>query len=240
MFCLNRAVARIPGLGFVLGVSLLLGQPPPRRLDPSVALEMPVVMRQNIVAGRTEVGTAIQAKLTVATLVNGTVIPKGAILWGEVAESLAKSANAPSRLSVVVKSAQWKDGSKPQIFNFPSTLYLTAWYYPVNGPTLTEDIPEDPPSPRRRNSQHIGGSASYPNPNTSDSPGYSKGSASEAKPSGRSAPPAAPLHRVLMKNMEAARGSDESIAITCARSDIKLDKSTTYVLATGSLLSLSK
>ena len=39
-----------------------------------------------------------------------------------------------------------------------------------------------------------------------------------------------------MKNVESARNSDGAIAITSNRSNIKLDKLTTYVLATNDLL----
>ncbi len=48
-------------------------------------------MRQNVVAGKTPVGTKVEAKLTIATLVKGTVIPEGAVFSGEVVDSVAKS-----------------------------------------------------------------------------------------------------------------------------------------------------
>src|SRR5277367_4444886 len=49
--------------------------------------EFPVTMRQNVKAGKTPVGTKVEAKLTTATLVKGAVIPAGAIFSGEVVES---------------------------------------------------------------------------------------------------------------------------------------------------------
>src|ERR1700722_18474581 len=43
------------------------------------AQEFSVTMRQNVVAGKTPVGTKVEAKLTIATLLKGAVIPQGAI-----------------------------------------------------------------------------------------------------------------------------------------------------------------
>ena len=104
---------------------LSLGQPPPAPQSSTAGLEFPVIMRQNVAAGATPVGTKIQAKLTVATLVNGVVVPQGAILSGEVIESVAKSATDPSRLAIRMDSAQWKNRSAP------IKAYLTGWYYPA-------------------------------------------------------------------------------------------------------------
>jgi hypothetical protein len=42
-----------------------------------------------------------------------------------------------------------------------------------------------------------------------------------------------------MKNLESTRDSDGAVALTSKRSNIKLDKLTTYVLATSDLLSLN-
>jgi hypothetical protein len=95
--------------------------------DPKVAsaLEFPVTMRQNVIAGRTQVGTKIEAKLTTATLMIGVVIPAGAIFLGEIVGSSAKSESDPSRLGLRVDLVRWKNGSSP------IKAYLTAWYYPL-------------------------------------------------------------------------------------------------------------
>src|SRR5271167_996536 len=58
--------------------------------NPTPGLEFPVFMRQKVVAGTTPVGTKVEAKLAVATLVNGTVVPQDALFSGEVTESVAK------------------------------------------------------------------------------------------------------------------------------------------------------
>jgi len=41
---------------------------------------------------------------------------------------------------------------------------------------------------------------------------------------------------VLMKNVESTRSSEGAVILTSQHSNIKLDKSTTYVLAAGDLL----
>src|SRR5271167_2112520 len=67
----------------------LLSQAPPTPSSSFAGLEFPVIMRQKVVAGTTKVGTKVEAKLAVATLVNGVVVPQDAILSGEVIESAA-------------------------------------------------------------------------------------------------------------------------------------------------------
>ncbi len=53
-------------------------------------------MKQDVTAGKTPVGTKVQAKLQVATLVDGTVLPKNTVFSGEVTESVAKSESTSS------------------------------------------------------------------------------------------------------------------------------------------------
>jgi hypothetical protein len=118
-------VVRQAILTVVLGCAALLGQQTPSQQTPSQqtpaqhapaassfsgALEFPVVMRQNVAAGTTPVGTKVQAKLAVATLVDGVVVPRDAVFSGEVTESVAKSVTDPSRLAIRMDSAQWKKG----------------------------------------------------------------------------------------------------------------------------------
>jgi hypothetical protein len=91
------------------------GQPKPAASS-AAGLEFPVLMRQNASAGTTPVGTKVQAKLAVSTLVNGVVVPRDAILSGEITESVAKSATNPSRLAIRMESAQWKNRSGPMVF----------------------------------------------------------------------------------------------------------------------------
>jgi hypothetical protein len=190
--------------------------------------ELPVLMRQAVVAGQTPVGAKVEAKLSIATLVSGKVIPAGATLSGEVVVSEAKTADKPSRLAIRVDSARWKNNSLP--FN----AYLTAWYYP-------QQIAMDDNSASNRTGIHgeagvgagvgIGGARSaapmsrpYPPNNPNDAPNYP-------------APPASTLSasRVKMKDVDSVPLEGGGIAIASSRLNLKLDKSTTYVLATGDL-----
>src|ERR1700685_3777206 len=70
-------------LVIVLGSAVLRSQQPPAAPTPSVPRDFPVIMRQNVVAGTTAVGTKVQAKLVIATLVDNVVIPRDAMLSGE-------------------------------------------------------------------------------------------------------------------------------------------------------------
>ena len=226
-------------LGVVLGSTVLLSQvllsqtPPAARKLPG-GLEFPVNMRQKVAAGKTAVGTKVQAKLTVATLVGGVVVPQHAILSGEVTESVAKSATNPSRLAIRMDSAQWANGSAP------IKVYLTAWYYPVATPTeqyrrimpgdLPSDLPAGPNGGGRQTRRGVVGptpsSLDQKNPTPPPLPGSDTGAAPASDNS---------RHHVLMKNIESTRDSDGAVTLTSKRFNIKLDKQTTYVLATGDL-----
>lgn len=215
----------------VLASVSLLGQVPPAAPVANAsqaAIEFPVVMRQNVAAGKTPVGTKVEAKLQAATLVNGTVIPKDAVLSGEVTESVAKSAADPSRLAIRMDSVQWKNGSAPL------KVYLTAWYYPtatIAPPDLSYGPTDAQHTPRSWN-----GEGPYYDPK---SPAYQPlpGNAKDKDPS---AMPGTSNHRVLMKDVESVRAGDGAIVITSTHSNIKIDKTTTYVLTAGDLLPANK
>jgi hypothetical protein len=224
---------------------MLATQQAPAPTGFSPGIELPVTLRQNVIAGKTAVGAKVQAKLAVATLIGGAVVPQGAILSGEVLESVAKSATAASQLSIRMDLAQWKSGS------VPIKAYLTAWYYPVAAPVRA--LSDDPPatrSPVRWNGsgahQESRFPPSQPAPGTDPDVDIDKdrerdrdrekGSTSRAPGSNIS------QHRVLMKDVESSRkqnnnknNQDGSITLTSTRGNIKLDKQTTYVLATGDL-----
>src|SRR5437016_11244736 len=78
-----------------------LGPAPPA---PASAIEFPVTMKQDVTAGKTPVGTKLQAKLQVATLVDGTVFPRNTIFSGEVTESVPRSGNNRSRIAIRMDS----------------------------------------------------------------------------------------------------------------------------------------
>jgi hypothetical protein len=209
----------------LLGSILLLAQSKPSpqaTASPSSAppgsasvQEFPVTMRQNVVAGKTPAGTKVEAKLTIATLVKGAVIPEGAIFSGEVVESKAKSATEPSRLAIRMDTVQWKKESRP------IKVFLTAWYYPI---LMGQDADVNNQSPDR---PLMGG-------------GYS--TAGGARSSPLSPPDALPpppgrvsQNRAAMKDVEYSVDAEGNVALTSTHANLKLDKSTTYVLATGNL-----
>jgi hypothetical protein len=197
-------------------------------------LELPVVMKQSVVSGKAPVGTKVSARLTIATLVKGTVIPADAVLSGEVTESAAKSGSDPARLAVRMDSAQWKNGS------LPLNVYLTAWYYPLSA--LTPNDPSGQPADAAHGSVSWGGGGPY-NPNSHQAPTL-PGTGADTDRDNRfpSQQSGTSQHRLLMKDVDSVRNSqDGSVMLTSNRSNIKLDKSTTYVLAASdSSLSGSK
>lgn len=174
-------------------------------------LEFPVNMRQNVVAGKTPVGTKVEAKLTIATLMSGTVIPEGAVFSGEVVESVAKTGTDASQLSIRMDSVQWKKQSKAV------TVFLTAWYYPI---LMGHDAEVNDPNDR-----------SIMRPPTSDN------FPDPRRPSDTFPPaPRVSESRIAMKDIESTRGDDGAIVLTSKKFNIKLDKTLTYVLAAGALI----
>jgi hypothetical protein len=233
-------------LTVVLGCAALLGQqttsqqtpsqPTAAALGPSGALEFPVVMRQNVAAGTTPVGTRVQAKLAVATLVDGVVVPRDAVFSGEVTESVARSATDPSRLAIRMDSAQWKKGSASVVLSLASKVYLTAWYYPV-AETRALDHSDESPDDASQSWNHRNRLPTFPDPNGSASEPF-PGRGSGTDPGSLPPSPSSNIskHRALMKNVESTRASDGAVTLTSKSFNIKIDKLTTYVLATGDLL----
>ena len=179
-------------------------------------------MRQTVAAGKTPVGTKVQAKLAVATLVGGVVVPQGAILSGEVTESVAKSATDPSRLAIRMDSAQWTNGSAP------IKVYLTAWYYPLATPTADQGSPS-------------GLTGRWKQPETSDwvAPTPARGTRLHRHFRALTrASVAGARHFQTPRLDEKCRvhaQCDGAVTLTSKRFNIKLDKETTYVLAAGEL-----
>jgi hypothetical protein len=194
--------------------ALLFGQQQPAPSGPSGVREFPVILEQSLVAGKTPVGTKIQAKLEVATLVDGTVIPRNAIFSGEVLESVAKTRTDPSRLAIRMDSVQWND----------SRFYLTAWYYPAEDAS-GQNLQYGPTQPANRT---WNGEGQYPDPNSKIYKPFPGGDANDKSASVPDTPSATiSNHRVLMKDVETASGNDGEIALVSKHSNIKLDKVTT-------------
>jgi hypothetical protein len=212
----------IPRLVLVFWSTCLLGQQKPAASASLRLLEFPVVLQQNVETGKTQVGTKIQAKLAVATLVNGMVIPQNATLSGLVIESVAKTAADPARLAIRMESLEWKNGSAS------IKAYLTPWYYPkaIQMGQSLQYGPLEPPS------KTWNGAGQYP---SADSRVYQPFPGSDSDKSAGSVPdtPSSTTSNrpVLMKNVGTAPSLDGGIALVSEHANLKLDKLTTYVLA---------
>jgi len=191
----------------------------------SQTLEFPVKLQQNVVAGNTPAGTHVQAKLVMATLVDGVVIPDGAVFSGEVTESVAKSDSSPSRLSLRMDSAQWKGGSKD------IKLYLTAWYYPLRSELRSQDNSGAPGT-------HGEVEVTFGQSNVTGPPSAVTTNEPHPFPENLPDPPSSEVstHRILLKDVDAAAKEDGTVEISSTHRNLKLDKNTTYVLAAGTLV----
>ena len=133
----------------VVSTVSIFSQQKPAASAPPGTQEFPVVMQQNVAAGKTPVRSKIHAKLEVATLIGGTVVPRDAVFSGEVIESTAKTPTDPSRLAIRIDSVLWKKGSASV------TAYLTAWYYPSLD-TTGQDLQYGPEQPAKRTWNGLG------------------------------------------------------------------------------------
>lgn len=222
----------IPQLVLIVffSATLLSQQSPASPPNPSGVQEFPVVMQQNVAAGKTPVGTKIQAKLGVATLTNGTVIPRNAVFSGEVTESVAKTKADPSRLAIRMDSVQWKDGTATV------KLFLTAWYYPPQDMT-GQDLQYGPQEPANRT---WNGQGQYPDPNSKVYKPF-PGSDSDKGSSVPDTPNSATSNRrILMKDVESVKSNSGDLELVSKHANIKLDKLTTYVLAADDLVPAKK
>lgn len=218
---IGRSVPSSLAISVLLSVASLGQQKFP---GPAVtgATELPVVMQQNVAAGKTPVGTVVRAKLEAATLVNGIVVPQNAVLSGDVVLSAAKTRDEPSQLAIRMNSVQWKNGSAA------INVYLTAWYYPAtiqSGQSLQYG---PPPSPRGTWS----GQGEYPNPNSgSYKPFPGADPEADKNPVPNTGATKTSDRRVVMKEIDLARSDEGTLVLVSKRTNIKLDKLTTYVFA---------
>jgi hypothetical protein len=212
----------------IFGFATLPAQEKPAASAPAGVQEFPVIMRQNVTAGKTPVGTAVQAKLVVGTMGDGAVFPKNAVFSGTVIESVAKTSTEPSRLAIRMDSVQWKDGSAAV------KIYLTAWIYPTTV-AQGQDLQY---GPQQSQVATWNGEGAYPDPNSrvvKPFPGGDSKSSSDAVPNTTSA--VTLRRRIPMKNVMSGKHDDGTVVIASDHSDIKLDKLTTYVFAADELRS---
>lgn len=215
----------VTNLVLILAASAhIWGQQKPETPAPGLQ-EFPVVFQQNITAGKTPAGTKIQAKLAIATLVNGTVVPRNASFSGEVVESVAKTATQPSRVSLRIDSVSWKNGSAPV------KVYLTAWYYP----SVAESGQNLQYGPEQSLARTWNGAGAYPDPNSPAYKPFPSGD-SDKKDSVPDTPNSVTSkRRAQMKDVETERGSAGTITLVSKRGNLKLDRVTTYVLSSGEI-----
>lgn len=131
---------------------------PGRQTNPTTSVigvqEFPVVFESSVTAGKTPVGTTIQAKLSIATLLNGIVVPQNAEFSGEIVVSQARTKNQPSRLSLRMDSVSWKNGSARV------KVFLSDWFSPripepqSLQPGITISSVDGPPVSNLPTSQH--------------------------------------------------------------------------------------
>jgi hypothetical protein len=201
--------------------------------SPQPSVELPASLQTKVVAGSTPVGTEVRAKLTMATLMDGVVIPQDAVISGHVEQSVAKTADAPSLLKIKFESARWKKGSAPV------TLYLAGCYYPIEFQSPTND--------QTGVHGNIGinmGSASESAPTRTNgglpSSGLPNGGMSGPMDASRldNYPDPQPgttvsevsKHWVRIENVDTVVTSDGSLQIASQQRNLKLDKGTIYLL----------
>lgn len=192
---------------------------------PAQVNEFPIVFQQNLVAGKTAVGTKVKAKLMFATLQNGTVIPRNAVLSGEVLESAAKTSSDPSRLEVRFDQIEWKGGSAPV------KAYVTNWYYP----TALETGQDLQYGPTQSEKTTWNGQGEYPNPNAKSYHPFPGGRTDQGSAAPDTTNSVTSKHRDIVKDVACERLNDGSLILTSKRSNVKLDHYTTYVLLSGDL-----
>jgi hypothetical protein len=190
---------------------------------PAKIPDFPVVLEQNVTAGKTPVGSKIQAKLTLATLLNGTVIPRNATLSGEVTESAARTASDPSRLAIRMDRVEWKSGTSA------IKLYFTGWYYPTVD-REGQDLQYGPPQPATRT---WNGQGQYPDSNSHIYRPFPGSDSAKDSPVPDTPSPTTGSNSAAMKDVEARRTSDGTIVLTSKRTNVKLARYTTYVVSTG-------
>ena len=222
MFC--RSLLLMLVLSLVSFAALLSQQKP--EATSSAPQEYPLILEKGVTAGKTAVGTRVQGKLSMATLVNGKVVPRNAVFSGEVVQSNAKTATEPSRLSIRMESVTWKQGSEPV------QVYLTSWYYP----TISESGQPLQYGPEQPASRTWDGQGQYPDANSKvyrPFPGTDSGNRTSVPSTSNQVPS---NHRVPMKDIDNERLGDGGMLLVSKRSNIKLDNFTTYVFATRGLV----
>jgi hypothetical protein len=209
-------------IAFMLGVACSLAQAQQPKMSSPVQLriELPAVLQQKVVAGSTAVGTEVRAKLSIATLVNGVVIPDGAVITGKVEESFAKTADSPAHLKIKFESAHWKNGDTTL------ELYLAGSYYPIEFQGPTDDL-----SGHGQVGVIVGGNPALGR-QTNGLPQRDTETPQDDPTDPRPNVPHSEMskHSVRIKNVDTAVAPDGSLEITSKERSLKLDKGVIYSL----------
>jgi hypothetical protein len=188
----------------------------------SAVHEFPVVFQENIIAGKISVGAKVHAKLAIATLVNGTVVPRNAVFSGEVLESVGKTKTDSSRLAIRFDSAQWKS------ITAKTRLYVTTWLYP----TGSEAGPDLQYGPQQSDRKTWNGMGEYPSSDPTYRP-FPKSTDDKGSPAPETPAPITSGRRIRMKDVESQIDRDGVITLVSTHSNIKLDKVTMYVISSS-------
>src|SRR5437773_8312674 len=177
----------------------LLAQQTPPVSAPGSLVQFPVVLQQNVEAGKTPAGTKVQGKFAAATLFSGALIPKNAVASGVVVESESKKGKERARLAIRMNTVTWNGGWSPL------GAYLMPLYYPTTGQAVP-NLPAESPDP---DSRTLNG------PNQSESPMSRPfpGGGSEANQGAMPEVAILPSRPVRMKNVVLEPTSNGGIAL---------------------------
>ena len=208
----RRLVVQGAILAFCSAASI--GQQSHQASPTPVLREFPMVLQQSVEAGKTPAGTKVQGKLAAATQFYGALIPKNAVVSGEVVESESKKGKDRARLAIRMNTVSWNGGWAPLY------AYLMPLYYPAAGQAVP-NLPNESPDP---DSRTLNG------PNQSSESPMSRpfaGGRSEAIPDVA----IVSSRPVRMRNVVLEPTSNGGIALVSEHENIKLFKMMTYVFA---------
>jgi len=207
-------LSQVAIIGCCFAVSV--GQQKPPTSSSSVLHEFPLVLQQSLESGKAKIGTKVQAKLAVATMFDGTVIPRNAVFTGVVIESTLKSAKEPAKIAIRMETAEWKHGSSSMM------AYLLPLYYPPTSHAMQNFGDASQESGPTSNGAQGSGSES---PTSHQSFPSNESQAAMPEVSTTSNRP------VQIKNVTVALADEGGAALVSEHGNIKLFKLTTYVFA---------
>lgn len=202
----------------VFCVTASMGQQKPPTPSASGLHEFALVLQQSIESGKATIGTKVQAKLAVATMFEGTVIPRNALFSGVVIESTLKSANEPAKLAIRMETAEWKHGSTS----------ITAYLLPLYYPAMTQSLPNFGDSPQQSGPNTPDGTGQ---PSSSESPMRHPSFPTDESQSAIPEVSTSSNRPVQIKNVAVALADEGGAALVSEHGNIKLFKLTTYVFA---------